>query len=249
MNKYDMIEDEIKTLYEKGSALHCKISEGDKGVLRSDINFEYQLWYTTAIPIIRQLIPERLEEFNTLYKHSKRDEKNITSSLYSISDYLGGVIIKHGNDEAFDSKKIFLHRFMQQLAIFRSIELRLKSVLSDISGVLQSELFDNEIDAAKELLSKGHLRAAGTLAGVTLERHLLNITNQHQLIIKKKNPCISDLNDTLKDHSIIDVPSWRHIQFLGDIRNLCTHNKDREPSKEEVNDMITGVEKIIKSVF
>ena len=46
--------------------------------------------------------------------------------------------------------------------------------------------------------------------------------------IRKKNPAISDLNDHLKNCGIIDVPIWRKIQFLGDLRNLCDHNKHRE---------------------
>lgn len=36
---------------------------------------------------------------------------------------------------------------------------------------------------------------------------------------------------------------------LGDIRNLCDHNKDRDPKKEEVEDLISGVEAIIKTVY
>lgn len=39
------------------------------------------------------------------------------------------------------------------------------------------------------------------------------------------------------------------IQHLGDIRNLCDHNKDREPTKEEVEELINGIDQIIKTNF
>lgn len=49
--------------------------------------------------------------------------------------------------------------------------------------------------------------------------------------------------------TIIDVPTWRHICLLGDIRNLCEHDKKQEPTSEQVNDLIVGTDKIIKTVF
>jgi uncharacterized protein (UPF0332 family) len=69
------------------------------------------------------------------------------------------------------------------------------------------------------------------------------------LSIKKKNPTISTFNDALKDSNVIDIPQWRFVQRLGDLRNLCDHDGDREPSKEEVTELIDGVEKLTKTVF
>jgi len=54
------------------------------------------------------------------------------------------------------------------------------------------------------------------------------------------------LNQLLKDSGVIDTPMWRCIQHLGDLRNLCDHSEGREPSREEVNDLISGVTKVIK---
>ena len=71
---------------------------------------------------------------------------------------------------------------------------------------------------------------------------------QHKLTVKK-NPHISDLNQTLKDNNVINTAVWRNIQFLGDIRNLCDHKKTKDPSKEQIGDLIDGVKKIIKTVF
>ena len=60
---------------------------------------------------------------------------------------------------------------------------------------------------------------------------------------------ISDFNDLLKNGGVIEVPTWRQIQRLGDLRNLCDHNKQREPTSEEVAEFIDGVEKATKTLF
>jgi hypothetical protein len=39
------------------------------------------------------------------------------------------------------------------------------------------------------------------------------------------------------------------LQFLGDIRNLCDHDKKTEPTAEQVNELIAGVAKITKTIF
>lgn len=48
---------------------------------------------------------------------------------------------------------------------------------------------------------------------------------------------------------MIDISRWRQIQFLGDVRNLCDHKKEKEPTEEQVEELIEGVEKVIKNVF
>ena len=94
-----------------------------------------------------------------------------------------------------------------------------------------------------------NLRAAGVIAGVVLERHLQRTAVNHEIIIEKKEPTISDLNDPLKKENIYDIPTWRLIQVLGDIRNLCVHNKEREPTAEEVKRLIKETDIIIKTIF
>ena len=54
---------------------------------------------------------------------------------------------------------------------------------------------------------------------------------------------------TLIYNDVIDTPEWRKIQYLGDIRNMCDHGKDREPNKEEITDLIDGSVKVMKTIF
>ncbi|MDP9375614.1 MAG: hypothetical protein M3Q65_24830 [Chloroflexota bacterium] len=130
-----------------------------------------------------------------------------------------------------------------------SAETRLDSILADIEGVLQVRMFDDELEAADDLHRKGHHRAAGALTGVTLERHLKKVADNHQVKIAKRDPTIADLNEALKAAGVLDIPTWRFIQRLGDIRNLCSHHKGHDPSKDDVTDLIAGTRKIVKTLF
>jgi len=41
----------------------------------------------------------------------------------------------------------------------------------------------------------------------------------------------------------------RLIQRYNDIRTLCCHSKEREPTNDEVSELINGVDKSIKAIF
>ncbi|MCK5600839.1 hypothetical protein KAR91_03160, partial [Candidatus Pacearchaeota archaeon] len=85
--------------------------------------------------------------------------------------------------------------------------------------------------------------------GVVLEKHLSQVCDNHSVKIAKKNLSISDYNDKLKKAEIYETPTWRKIQHLGDLRNLCDHKKKKEPKIENVDELIEGVESIIKTIF
>jgi len=203
------------------------------------INFdeEYEKWYTESMEVIRQILPSRYDDFKHLYKNEKR--KVVSALTYSMSDYMIGL-----NNREWAFKK-----FEQQMKILAAAERQFHSSLFRIKQLLQADLFDSEIDTARELLRNGYLRASGAIAGVVLEKHLQQVSDNHGIAIKARSACISDYNDALKDANLIDVPTWRFIQHLADLRNLCDHKKQREPKTEEIEDLINGVDKVSKNVF
>jgi hypothetical protein len=139
-------------------------------------------------------------------------------------------------------------RVVNQVQIIASLSSRIDSVLKDVTGHLFAELQDTELNAAMQL-KKTSKRASGALAGVVLERHLQRVATNHGISTGKKNPTVSDLNDPLKSKGVYDTPMWRKIQLLADIRNLCSHQKSAEPTDEQVEQLISGVNSVIKSVF
>ena len=219
----------------------------EKGSL---IRAGYQRWYSEAREVVRQILPSRLDEFDGLYKGDGK-KKAFDASTYTIQDWLLGIRAgenyagkKHFNDEA-----AMAMRFQTQFQILESASARFESALFDIRQVTQADLFDSELEAAKELLRNGFLRPAGVLAGVVLENHLAQVCENHQVAIKKKNPSIGDLNDALKQAAVLEIENWRFIGRLGDLRNLCGHDKKQEPKNEQVSDLIGGTEKITKTLF
>jgi hypothetical protein len=141
-----------------------------------------------------------------------------------------------------------LPQYKQQLAILRAAERRFDSSLFEMRQLVQADLFDSEIDVARELLKHKFVRAAGAVAGVVLERHLKQVCNDHGVKVGKANPSVAVLNQALRDADVIDVPQWRFNQHLSDIRNLCDHNKASEPTKEQVQDLIDGTARALKTI-
>lgn len=211
----------------------------------------YQAWYSEALLLMKQLLPDRLSEFNQLYNGDGK-RKFVDVLTFNIQDWLNGTrAIESGysGKKVFDDLATVSMRFSTQLQILKSVQKRFESSLFDIAQLVRADLFDSELDAARELAKKGFLRGAGAIAGVVLEKHLAQVSNSHSVTIRKQHPAISDFNDPLKNSGVLDVPTWRQIQRLGDIRNLCDHNKQREPKKEEVVELIDGVERITKTIF
>lgn len=231
-----------------------KLSKEQKEVLKKlKVNFasNYQRWFTEASAVVKQLIPDRFKEFEEYYRaDAKRKAVNVTT--YSIQDWLTGsraTTDEYSGKKACNDDGIVAMRFQAQRQILAAAAARFESSLLDIRQVLQADLFDDELEMARELLKKGFLRPAGVIAGVVLERHLADICTAHQLVVTKKDPTIGDLNDALKTNATIEVPLWRSIQRLGDLRNLAAHNKSREPTPEEMSESVDGTDRIVKTLF
>lgn len=137
--------------------------------------------------------------------------------------------------------------FKQQLEIVKSCRTRLESSLFDIRSLVQADLYDTELDAALDLNKRGFARAAGALAGVTLEGHLHEVFRRHSITPPTK-AMLGGLIEELKKQDVIDIPAWRSLQRLADIRNLCDHRMQREPTDADVQELIDGVQKIIKTL-
>jgi hypothetical protein len=227
-----------------------KEEEADAKRIRGSLEKNYQRWYTEACAVIKQLLPDRLNEFKQLY-HGDGKRKKIDVTSYNIQDWLNGVQagIDNFGKKAFNDFAAVFMRFNTQFGILTATESCLESSLFNIAQLTRADLFDSELDAARELLKAGFARPAGVMAGVVLEKHLAQVCETHEVKLRAQNRTISTLNDALKNADVLDVPRWRQVQRLGDLRNVCGHNKDREPTKEEITELIDGAEKFTKTLF
>ena len=242
MNKVNEIKQELERIIDDAKkivSVFTRIETDSKqwGVFVA----KYDLWYSKALNIVKNILPDRLGDFTVLYRDDKR--KKITQANYTISDALKGIVINR------ISYIMAYPALLQQVAIVNACLEKFDSKIYDIQSILQADIFDSELDSARHLLRKGFLRASGAVCGVVLEKHLSKVCDNHGIIIKKKEPTISIYNDELKNGDVYDTMEWRRMQRLGDLRNLCDHDKKREPTKEEVDELISGVERVIKTIF
>lgn len=244
MKDIERIIDEANDLLREGSELQISDSE-DEDI--SDLSMRYESWYTRASSFVESVIPERLDDFESAYKIENRNE--ITYETYTIKDFLMGLQISHAGNPVFDNRQAYQAKLLRQVGILKAAIDAAPSALHDVKALLRAELFDDDIEAAKELANAQHLRSAGVVCGVVLENHLKSVSERHDLSFERSNLTISVLNDRLKKEEIYDIPTWRLIQRLGDIRNLCAHDKEREPESDEVADLIRGAEKVLKEVY
>jgi hypothetical protein len=247
---------EIAMQYECDAAafkLIIKKQLGDKadGFIKDlpDFKVEYQRWYSEAISLLKQLLPDRLADFIRHYEKPK-GRKDITYENYRIEDYMQGLTVTRGYaKEKVVGASAAIPQFQQQLAMLKAAGARFESSLFEMRQLVQADLLDSELEAAEVLAKHRFVRAAGALAGVVLEKHLAQVCQDRTLPTGKKNPTISEFNETLRAAGAIDVPQWRFIQHLADIRNLCDHGRTPEPTSSQVEDLLAGVKKITKTVF
>ena len=246
MSTRNKIKQELDALIKEQTAILKLAAKVDDIVA---FGTRYQNWYTRSLRIVQALAPDRLDEFKRYYEIDPK-RKSYSSSTYSIQDYImgKGASTDWQDNPQWDIHNVVSIRFINQVQILAALQTRIDSVLSDVTGALLAELQDSELVSAMALL-KVNIRAAGALAGVVLERYLQRVAANHNLTVRKKNPTIADLNNLLKKANVYDTPTWRKIQFLADIRNICAHQKGSEPTRAQVEELISGVNTIIKSVF
>lgn len=211
-------------------------------------NVDYESWYSESIVLLKQILPDRVDDFKAHFEAPK-NRKEISYATYRIQDALKNMSVTRSfTEEVIVDSRAAVPHFRQQVAIVKAAKRRFESSLFEIRQLVQADLFDSEIEAARELLKNKFLRAAGAVAGVVLEKHLRQVCDDHTIKVTKKHPGISDLNELLKANGVIDVPQWRQITLLADYRNLCDHNKQTNPTETQVRDLIDGTDKVLKTI-
>lgn len=243
MSKKELLKKELLTTLDEGVKLAISFQKKEE----KHFQYEYQSWYTKAIKTIASLAPDRYREFCSYYEIDPK-RKILGYGTYVIQDFIKGVSPNKYNYPDFDTREEVIRCFLNQITIFRSLTERIDSALSDIEGQIYADLHDSEISIAKKLI-KISPRAAGALVGAIIEGHLQNVASNHAIKISKKYPTIGEINDPLKTAGVIDIPTWRKISFLADIRNLCSHKKGIEPTKDQIEELVQGSEWLIKNIF
>ncbi|SDD99880.1 hypothetical protein SAMN05216464_103287 [Mucilaginibacter pineti] len=209
----------------------------------------YQAWYSESQIVIKRFLPLRLNDFISLYEIPKT-RKEVKKDNYTIEDFLRDTIVTAG----FDKKVVAgpadaVPLVQQQLNILDSVSVRLQSTIVEITEILQAELLDKMLDTAGELAKNGLARSAGGICGAILQQHFETLRLKYNLKFSKKSPALKDYNEVLQKAEIYDFGIGRQIQYLIDLRDLCVKNNKKAPTMSEIDDLLSGTEKIIKTIF
>jgi hypothetical protein len=126
-----------------------------------NFNNDYESWYSESLALLRQLLPDRVGNFISFYEKPK-GRKSIEYGNYVIKDYLQKLTVKFGGEVKVDPRAA-VEQYRQQLAIVKAARVRFESSLFEIRQMVQADLFDGEIDTARELLKNKFLRPAGAI--------------------------------------------------------------------------------------
>jgi len=110
--------------------------------------------------------------------------------------------------------------------------------LSSIKTLIQAEVFETQLEQAKELLDSSYTLASAVIAGVVLETGIREICIREEIAHGK----LDKMNADLAKKGIYNKLQQKQITALADIRNSAAHGKDNEFTKEDVQKMIRDIE-------
>lgn len=113
--------------------------------------------------------------------------------------------------------------------------------LSKLKILVQSEVFDSELEQADELLASGYTVAAAVIAGVVLETGLREMCSDNSLPSGK----LDKMNADLAKAGIYNKLVQKQITALADIRNSAAHGHPEQFSSDDVRNMIRDVQRLL----
>ena len=141
--------------------------------------------------------------------------------------------------KSFDTNYRILLRL--KAAFHAAKEDYLGGYLISTKSLIQAELFDDELEQAKELLDKNYYVAAAVIAGVVLETSIRELCKKNNIQTGK----LSKMNDDLAKNGVYNTLIQKQIVALAGIRNSAAHGKVDEFTSEQVKNMIKEIETLL----
>ena len=113
--------------------------------------------------------------------------------------------------------------------------------LRTIRSLVHAELFDDELEQARELQASGFKAAAAVVAGVVLETTLRKLCGDMGIPVAK----LDRMNADLAKAGLYDKLVQKRVTVLADIRNKAAHGDTVGFNDDDVNGMITDIERFV----
>lgn len=141
------------------------------------------------------------------------------------------------------------------LEVLNSIEQEITGDwLFTLKGFLAAELFDNFLEMAKHLLEQGYKDPSAVIIGSVLEEHLRQLCTANEIDIEYENKGnlvtkkADRLNSDLAKGEVYTKLDQKAVTMWLDLRNKAAHGKYEEYSKDQVENMYSGVVEFMSRV-
>lgn len=193
----------------------------------------YELWYTQASTLVSEYMPERQADFREAY-----------SDIDELLHFDG---MEHKDVEKYCG--ILRRIISRQRNLLLSIPPKLEVERLKVRKGVSDEIITEELYRAKKLWDEGNIRAAGVVAGIALERHLLTVCEISERELEyTHSDGIRSLAETLYDVDEITQTKKGQLEYLADIRNDCAHANEEEPDRREVERLINQAEDVVREL-
>jgi hypothetical protein len=211
---------------------------------------KYLSWYFQSSNAIKFLSPTTYNNFIEVYQEKRSESKKITTSNYRLENYLKNEQLTNINntdfEEEFERVRIAKNLFKLQQLIIKAIIDNFDSISFNYENNLFLSFQEANIFVAQELLDNDFIRAAGAICGVIIEKQL----KQRLLPFNEKaySLTLNTLNQQCKNTELYTETTRKRIMLYSDIRNLCDHKNNIEPTKQLVQDLIDGTKWVLTNI-
>lgn len=156
LSNIEKYKKDIQKLIETGEAILKKMKDNKN---LAELRQNYEIWYSESFAVIKIILPDRAVDFSKMYYDDKIKKGLKIHFQYTppISEGISLDFTTYSPPKEIDVAKSI---FDSQIGILKSCENKFQSSLFDIKQLLQADVFDSELDAARELNKKGFVRGA-----------------------------------------------------------------------------------------
>ncbi len=224
----------------------------EKFSMATNIEREFKKWALNGKTIIIKICLMILSE-NT--------HKNVEKCHY-LKEWRESLITSHNKDNRKKIKNspitIYFPRqtIADNIIILKAIKDEIKSgvIFIDPRNLVAADIYETQIEMARNLLENGYVRVAGITMRVALETELRKLAeNEGIQIIRKGNKgrtvykSASELNKALLGRNKYDKLTYKIIETCLEAGHKCAHESDEKlPSPEELKLRIEDAHRILE---
>lgn len=120
--------------------------------------------------------------------------------------------------------------------------------LFETRRLIEAEVFDDFLEQAEHLHTRGYHGPAAVIAGSVLEDGLRKLCQRRNLPVDAK-PKFDTMNADLAKDGAYDKLVQKRITLLADIRNKAAHGQWTQFTDDDVADMLNNVRSFMERTF